>query len=222
MKALLYKDFLVLRRYSVMLSIYFVLAALWCLIPAVIEDDLPSNGAVMSCTSILVTSLIVSMLPVSCLAADEGSGWMKQAMMGVPRRQYFLAKCLVHMLTGIASVLFSTGIVLGINIWYGEITEPYVLSTILFSALGALEANLYMGAVILPLTVKLGAEKGRFLWFFAGLPIAPVLFVLAGFDFWSLKRIVLPLLTLLLIPVAAVIIIVMLLLGLRWMERKEL
>ncbi len=222
MKALLYKDFLVLRRYSMILCIYFVLAGIWCLIPAVIEEDLPSNGAVMSCGAILVTSLIVSMLPVSCLAADEGSGWMKQAMMGGSRRQYFLAKCLVHMLTGIAGVLLSTGIVLGINIWYGEITAPYVLSTILFSALGALEANLYMGAVMLPLTVKFGVEKGRFLWFFAGIPIGLVLFVLAGVDFWSLKRMVLPLVTLLLIPVTSVVIIVMLLLGFRWMERKEL
>lgn len=222
MKGLIYKDFLLMRKYAKLLIIYFLLVGTFCMIPSIITDDVPFYGVLISVFFIHLSATISSMFIVTSFEHDDASGWMKQVLTCHSRKQYLGAKYLFHLLAGGLCVLLSTAMLLAAVLLSGEIGSPYVLKSLLFSALGGMEIVLYMGAVMIPLLVKFGAAKGKFLWIPVFLPVLAILLFAATMKMHFLAAVFLPFTVVLLLFPIAVIFGVMLVLGLRWVGKKEL
>ncbi len=222
MRSLLYKDFLLMKKYRGLLILYFLLVGMFCMITSIIDDDVPFYGVLISVFFIYLSAAISSIFVVTSFEYDDASGWMKQAVTCHGRKQYLAGKYLFHLLTGSSAVLLSMLMLLAAILWSGEIGSPYVLNSLLFSALGAFEIVLYMGAVMVPLLIKFGAAKGKFLWIPVFLPVLGILLFAATMKMHFLAAIFLPFTVLLLLFPIAVIFGVMLALGLKWVANKEL
>lgn len=222
MKGLIKKDFLLIRKFSKLLIFYFLITGTFCMIPFFLNDDVPFYGTLISAFFIHLTAIIFSMFIITAFEFDEASGWMRQAMTIVSRKRYLLAKYLFHLLNGTIGAVISTATLLIGAVVSGEISSPYVLRCILLSGLGGMEIVLYMGAVLVPLLVKFGTAKGKFLWVPVFLPVLALLVCTSFMNMRTIAVIILPFAVPLLLLVIGVIFAVMLALGMLWVKKKEL
>ncbi len=219
MKGLVLKDFLLVRKYAMLLLVYYLITGLLCTMPFMTEEGNPLYDAAISGATMYLTAAIGSVFVMTTFAHDEISGWMRQACTILSRRKYLAAKYLFHLLIGIIGIAINTAILLVLAVQY-EVTATS--GVILLSGLAGVEILVYMVGVLVPLLVRFGVEKGRMLWFLAFLPIAGILFFCETVSFHGIVTIILPrLVPLLLVPIA-VVFGVMLALGMRWMRKKEL
>lgn len=146
MRALLYKDFVMIWKYSKLI----LLMALIISLVGGIQTDLTLIS--------IYAPLVLTSISLNTLAYDEKSGWLQYAD-GLPygrnaivQSKYLLA--LLGCLTGMVLPLIATLIV-------GLIRGEMVLEGLLILLVGMLAAGTLNSVITLPLSFRYGTNKGR-------------------------------------------------------------
>jgi ABC-type transport system involved in multi-copper enzyme maturation permease subunit len=106
--------------------------------------------------------LIAGMLPVTLLSYDEKEKWhIYSGTFPYSRDQLVSSKYIFGLLVSLAALVFSAA-VLAIRL---SITNSFSVIEFLSSVAGMFTAGLLGSALVLPFIFKLGAEKGRIMYF---------------------------------------------------------
>ena len=106
--------------------------------------------------------LIAGMLPVTLLSYDEKEKWhIYSGTVPYSRDQLVSSKYIFGLLVSLAALVFSAA-VLAIRL---SITNSFSVIEFLSSVAGMFTAGLLGSALVLPFIFKLGAEKGRIMYF---------------------------------------------------------
>lgn len=162
MKALLLKDFLTLSRYLRMALLFVVIFA--CI-----------PGGSMAAYALVFTAMI----PITALAYDEQSKWPRlAAMMPYSPRQLVMSKYVLGYIMLGGAILLSVVSTVVTTLVRGDVLDPASLSMLLILACAA---SLIL-AVIMPLILRFGVEKGRLVMLVGVAAIVGVTFVLGEDD----------------------------------------
>lgn len=162
MKALLLKDFLTLSRYLRMALLFVVIFA--CI-----------PGGSMAAYALV----FAAMIPISALAYDEQSKWPRlAAMMPYTTRQLVASKYVLGYIMLGGAILLSVVSTVVTMLVRGDVLDPASLSMLFILACAA---SLIL-AVIMPLILRFGVEKGRLVMLVGVAAIVGVTFVLGEDD----------------------------------------
>ena len=162
MKALLLKDFLTLSRYLRMALLFVVIFA--CI-----------PGGSMAAYALV----FAAMIPITALAYDEQSKWPRlAAMMPYSPRQLVMSKYVLGYIMLGGAILLSVVSTVVTTLVRGDVLEPASLSMLLILACAA---SLIL-AVIMPLILRFGVEKGRLVMLVGVAVIVGITFVLGEDD----------------------------------------
>lgn len=160
MRALLLKDLYILKS-----TLRLLLAFLAMMIVVTFINKDPSFMS----SYIVVLS---AMLPITCIGLDERAKWDRYALaMPFSRRELVLSKYLLGLLLVVGATALTLGIIALTGTWAGQ---ESIIQALIFPMLG-----LVMMAVILPLSLRFGVEKGRIML------IALVAILMGGFMAFS-------------------------------------
>lgn len=145
MKGLVLKDLLVLRQQS---KIYLFMIVMFAAFAFINEDPSFAGGMV---------AIVAVMLPITALSYDERSGWDRLALsMPVSRKDMVLSKYLLG--AGFSVVAFLISLLLGLKST-NPAGEP--AGTALMTALVFWSICITLFAILMPLFIHIGVEKGR-------------------------------------------------------------
>ena len=145
MKGLILKDLLVLRQQS---RIYLFMVLMFAGFAFLNKDPSFAGG---------MAAIVAVMLPITALSYDERSGWDRLALsMPLGRRELVLSKYALGGLCSAAAFLIS--FVLGL---VSPGSEGSPLADAFMSALIFWGICLFLFAILMPLFVRFGVEKGR-------------------------------------------------------------
>lgn len=162
MKALLLKDFLTLSRYLRMALLFVVIFA--CI-----------PGGSMAAYALI----FAAMIPITALAYDEQSKWPRlAAMMPYSPRQLVMSKYVLGYIMLGGAILLSVVSTVVTTLVRGDVLDPASLSMLLILACAA---SLIL-AVIMPLILRFGVEKGRLVMLVGVAVIVGITFVLGEDD----------------------------------------
>lgn len=162
MKALLLKDFLTLSRYLRMALLFVVIFA--CI-----------PGGSMAAYALV----FAAMIPITALAYDEQSKWPRlAAMMPYTTRQLVASKYVLGYIMLGGAILLSVVSTVVTTLVRGDVLDPASLSMLFILACAA---SLIL-AVIMPLILRFGVEKGRLVMLVGVAAIVGVTFVLGEDD----------------------------------------
>ena len=162
MKALLLKDFLTLSRYLRMALLFVVIFA--CI-----------PGGSMAAYALV----FAAMIPITALAYDEQSKWPRlAAMMPYTPRQLVASKYVLGYIMLGGAILLSVVSTVVTMLVRGDVLDPASLSMLFILACAA---SLIL-AVIMPLILRFGVEKGRLVMLVGVAAIVGVTFVLGEDD----------------------------------------
>ncbi|MDY4140647.1 MAG: ABC-2 transporter permease [Eubacteriales bacterium] len=162
MKALLLKDFLTLSRYLRMALLFVVIFA--CI-----------PGGSMAAYALV----FAAMIPITALAYDEQSKWPRlAAMMPYSPRQLVMSKYVLGYIMLGGAILLSVVSTAVTTLVRGDVLDPASLSMLLILACAA---SLIL-AVIMPLILRFGVEKGRLVMLVGVAVIVGITFVLGEDD----------------------------------------
>ena len=162
MKALLLKDFLTLSRYLRMALLFVVIFA--CI-----------PGGSMAAYALV----FAAMIPITALAYDEQSKWPRlAAMMPYSPRQLVMSKYVLGYIMLGGAILLSVVSTVVTTLVRGDVLDPASLSMLLILACAA---SLIL-AVIMPLIMYFGVEKGRLVMLVGVAAIVGVTFALGDID----------------------------------------
>ena len=162
MKALLLKDFLTLSRYLRMALLFVVIFA--CI-----------PGGSMAAYALV----FAAMIPLTALAYDEQSKWPRlAAMMPYTTRQLVASKYVLGYIMLGGAILLSVVSTVVTTLVRGDVLDPASLSMLFILACAA---SLIL-AVIMPLILRFGVEKGRLVMLVGVAAIVGVTFVLGEDD----------------------------------------
>ena len=162
MKALLLKDFLTLSRYLRMALLFVVIFA--CI-----------PGGSMAAYALV----FAAMIPITALAYDEQSKWPSlAAMMPYSPRQLVMSKYVLGYIMLGGAILLSVVSTVVTTLVRGDVLDPASLSMLLILACAA---SLIL-AVIMPLILRFGVEKGRLVMLVGVAVIVGITFVLGEDD----------------------------------------
>ena len=162
MKALLLKDFLTLSRYLRMALLFVVIFA--CI-----------PGGSMAAYALV----FAAMIPITALAYDEQSKWPRlAAMMPYTTRQLVASKYVLGYIMLGGAILLSVVSTVVTTLVRGDVLDPTSLSMLFILACAA---SLIL-AVIMPLILRFGVEKGRLVMLVGVAAIVGVTFVLGEDD----------------------------------------
>ena len=162
MKALLLKDFLTLSRYLRMALLFVVIFA--CI-----------PGGSMAAYALV----FAAMIPITALAYDEQSKWPRlAAMMPYSPRQLVMSKYVLGYIMLGGAILLSVVSTVVTTLVRGDVLDPASLSMLLILACAA---SLIL-AVIMPLILRFGVEKGRLVMLVGVAVIVGITFVLGEDD----------------------------------------
>ena len=162
MKALLLKDFLTLSRYLRMALLFVVIFA--CI-----------PGGSMAAYALV----FAAMIPITALAYDEQSKWPRlAAMMPYSPRQLVMSKYVLGYIMLGGAILLSVVSTVVTTLVRGDVLDPASLSMMLILACAA---SLIL-AVIMPLIMYFGVEKGRLVMLVGVAAIVGVTFALGDID----------------------------------------
>lgn len=162
MKALLLKDFLTLSRYLRMALLFVVIFA--CI-----------PGGSMAAYALV----FAAMIPITALAYDEQSKWPRlAAMMPYTTRQLVASKYVLGYIMLGGAILLSVVSTVVTMLVRGDVLDPASLSMLFILACAA---SLIL-AVIMPLILRFGVEKGRLVMLVGVAAIVGVTFVLGEDD----------------------------------------
>ena len=162
MKALLLKDFLTLSRYLRMALLFVVIFA--CI-----------PGGSMAAYALV----FAAMIPITALAYDEQSKWPRlAAMMPYTTRQLVASKYVLGYIMLGGAILLSVVSTVVTLLVRGDVLDPASLSMLFILACAA---SLIL-AVIMPLILRFGVEKGRLVMLVGVAAIVGVTFVLGEDD----------------------------------------
>lgn len=198
MKGLLLKEFYVARKEA--WSLLFLVAVFEAISLLAFEDN-----TFYVFYSIIVTSLI----PISLLAYDEKCKWVVYGdIFPYSRNQLVSAKYLVTLFCTGSVFALSVAVQLARFLWFSERvshTDPEYMFSMLLIVLGV---SLLSSSILLPVTFKLGTEKGRFAF------MGAIVFICAGSTFVSVDpQILLPISTNILAVLCLTVCIVIFLLS---------
>ena len=145
MKGLILKDLLVLRQQS---KIYLFMIVMFAAFAFINEDPSFAGGMV---------AIVAVMLPITALSYDERAGWDRLALsMPVSRKDMVLSKYLLGL--GFSVVAFLISLLLGLksNDPAGEPAGTALLTALVFWSICIL-----LFAILMPLFIQIGVEKGR-------------------------------------------------------------
>ena len=162
MKALLLKDFLTLSRYLRMALLFVVIFA--CI-----------PGGSMAAYALV----FAAMIPITALAYDEQSKWPRlAAMMPYTTRQLVASKYVLGYIMLGGAILLSVVSTVVTTLVRGDVLDPASLSMLFILACAA---SLIL-AVIMPLILRFGVEKGRLVMLVGVAVIVGITFVLGEDD----------------------------------------
>lgn len=162
MKALLLKDFLTLSRYLRMALLFVVIFA--CI-----------PGGSMAAYALV----FAAMIPITALAYDEQSKWPRlAAMMPYTTRQLVASKYVLGYIMLGGAILLSVVSMVVTTLVRGDVLDPASLSMLFILACAA---SLIL-AVIMPLILRFGVEKGRLVMLVGVAVIVGITFVLGEDD----------------------------------------
>ena len=162
MKTLLLKDFLTLSRYLRMALLFVVIFA--CI-----------PGGSMAAYALV----FAAMIPITALAYDEQSKWPRlAAMMPYTTRQLVASKYVLGYIMLGGAILLSVVSTVVTTLVRGDVLDPASLSMLFILACAA---SLIL-AVIMPLILRFGVEKGRLVMLVGVAAIVGVTFVLGEDD----------------------------------------
>ena len=162
MKALLLKDFLTLSRYLRMALLFVVIFA--CI-----------PGGSMAAYALV----FAAMIPITALAYDEQSKWPRlAAMMPYTTRQLVASKYVLGYIMLGGAILLSVISTVVTTLVRGDVLDPASLSMLFILACAA---SLIL-AVIMPLILRFGVEKGRLVMLVGVAVIVGITFVLGEDD----------------------------------------
>lgn len=143
MKSLIYKDLVNLKQQS---RIFLLVMGLW-IVMAVIERNATFVGGLLAVFGLLIT--------ITAYAYDERAGWDKYALtLPVGRVTVVASKYVLAVLSLTVSMAFYVAISMGIG---ADMRETLVTAALLIAV------GLIASEVILPVIIRFGTEKGRFL-----------------------------------------------------------
>lgn len=142
MRALLIKDLYSLKATMKMLLAFLVLMA----IVTFMNKDPSFMGSYIV--------ILSAMLPITCIGLDERAKWDRYALtMPISRRDMVLSKYLLGLLLVVGATALTLGIIALTGTWAGR---ESILQALIFPVMG-----MVLIAVILPLSLRFGVEKGR-------------------------------------------------------------
>ena len=121
------------------------------------------SGSAASGIIVAICTVACAALLISSFSMDEMCQWNKQAfIMPLSRKKVVLSKYLVAVLCTLFGI--GVGVLLSlIAVWIrGDVLEVSVLAG---AAVAGIEVSLLYGAVLLPVVMKFGVTKGRFVIF---------------------------------------------------------
>lgn len=140
MKGLLIKEFIMFRKTCVVSVMLFILMML--------------SGIAGEFPLLILASLFMSVLPLSCMSFDETSKWENYSLaLPVKRSCVISSKYIFTLMLVSASTILSVILVTIVNEFTYQ--EYWMLITVLIAA------GLIIPAIILPFNFKFGAAKGR-------------------------------------------------------------
>jgi len=168
MQGILYKDFSVLLKQIKPVFILLLIAAIGFIIYKV-----PHFGVVIAS---MMVGLTVGMIPIYFIQSDEQANWKKYELT-LPVSKFSLvgSKYLVQIMGAVFTVLFSIIVLILEHLILKDVNLTIVKTSLILSFVGPI----FLGSFIIPLAIKFGTQKARFM----GMPLLfPLVFMISSFE----------------------------------------
>lgn len=168
MKGILYKDFKILLKQIKPIFILLLIAA----IGFVVYKVPPFGGVIAS----IMVGLTVGMISIYLIQSDEQANWKKYELtLPVNKFSIIGSKYLVQIMAAIFTVLFSIIVLSLEQIILKDVNLILVKTSLILSFV----QPILLGSFIIPLAIKFGTQKARFM----GMPLLfPVIFIISSFE----------------------------------------
>lgn len=168
MKGLILKDFYTM---SSTLKVYTFLILVYVAVFGIMENNPVS--------AIMVSTLVISMSPVTALAYDEQSKWDKMARtMPVTPKTIVLAKYIFSLLMAVAAAVFSTAAIIIVDKFRNT-------SDCLIAMVMAIQLAMFYHSLLFPTIYKFGTTKGRIYTMLIMFIPAIIVALLSFVGFWT-------------------------------------
>lgn len=168
MKGILYKDFKVLLKQIKPTFILLIVVA----IGFVIYKVPPFGGVIAS----MMVGLTVGMIPIYFIQSDEQANWKKYELtLPVTKFSLIGSKYLVQIMAAVFTVLFSVIVLSLEHIILKDVSLVLVKTSLILSFV----SPILIGSFMIPLSLKFGTQKARFM----AMPLfLPIVFIISGFE----------------------------------------
>ena len=168
MKGLILKDFYTM---SSTMKIYFFLILVYVAVFGIMENN--------PISAIMISTLVISMSPVTALAYDEQSKWDKMARtMPLTPKTIVLAKYMFSLLMAVAAAVFSTLVIIIVDKFRN--TSDYLIAMVM-----AILLAMFYHSLLFPTIYKFGATKGRIYTMLIKFIPAIIVALFSFVGFWS-------------------------------------
>lgn len=168
MKGIIYKDFKILLKQVKPIFILLIVVA----IGFIIYKMSPFGGVIAS----IMIGFTVGMIPIYFIQSDEQANWKKYELT-LPVNIFSLigSKYLVQIIAAVFTVLFSIIALSLEQIILKDVTIILFKTSLILSFVGPI----LLGSFIIPLALKFGTQKARFI----AMPLfIPMVFIISGFE----------------------------------------